>query len=104
MQVYRMTRAEIEAEAEARAARRRALLPVEAVAPERTMQEGRRERALNGNILHNGKVQTRRAVVDEMKQAGAVVVCGRERRLQLPNGNYLAESQIGKTAMDYAAE
>lgn len=64
----------------------------------------RAEDTLSNSITSGGMPYTRRELVEKMIKDGAKVVVSRsgERRLMKPDGAYLAESQISKTAMDYA--
>ncbi|HOG52580.1 MAG TPA: hypothetical protein PLT03_01770, partial [Bacillota bacterium] len=67
------------------------------------MQAKRVNDALDRSIRHNGKLTTRRALVKALVDDGAAIVeKNGERRLQRPNGNFLIEKDISKTAMDYA--
>jgi hypothetical protein len=67
------------------------------------MQAKRVNDALDRSIQHNGKLTTRRAMVKALVDDGATIVeKNGERRLQRPNGNFLIEKDISKTAMDYA--
>ncbi|MFA5706845.1 MAG: ParB/Srx family N-terminal domain-containing protein, partial [Candidatus Neomarinimicrobiota bacterium] len=67
------------------------------------MQAKRVNDALDRSIRHNGKLTTRRAMVKALVDDGATIVeKNGERRLQRPNGNFLIEKDISKTAMDYA--
>lgn len=106
MKTYRSTMAEIEAEHQKRVAERAARNPAPPPKPKLTMAEGRRAKALDGNLVHNGEVVSRRQLVDRMVREGATVQTAPsgERRLQHQDGRYLSEKQIGKVAMDYAAE
>lgn len=61
------------------------------------------EEALNKNITSGGRLTTRKDLVRDRVESGAEIVSGKEgRRLQLPDGRFLGEAQISKTAMDYA--
>lgn len=68
------------------------------------MQRGRTEKALAANVTNRGRVVSRRDLVNEKVRDGASVVTAKngERRLTTPDGSYLDEKAIGKTAMDYA--
>jgi hypothetical protein len=68
------------------------------------MAAARAKSALERGIMSNGKLYTRSSLVESKVLAGAKVVLSPEgkRRLQIPNGAFLDESQISKTAMDYA--
>lgn len=59
--------------------------------------------ALARQIKADGQYYTRRQLVDMYLTAGANVFAHPTgRRLQKPNGGYVTEAQISKTAMDYA--
>ncbi len=68
------------------------------------MARKRAENALDNSITSGGKPYRRSELVESMVDEGATVVLSSKgaRRLQRPNGAYLDESQISKTAMDYA--
>lgn len=61
--------------------------------------------ALENTVLNGGKPIPRRALVEQKIAEGATITNSKttgKRRLQSPQGYYLDESQIGKTAMGYA--
>ena len=68
------------------------------------MQAKRAQMALAQSVTAEGMPHTRRELVESDVAAGATVVQSKAglRRLQKPNGSYRDESQISKTAMDYA--
>jgi hypothetical protein len=68
------------------------------------MQRARAEKALAQQMSHNGTVRTRREIVDAMIADGATVVTHPKdgRRLMRPDGSYIEEARLTKTAMDYA--
>ena len=68
------------------------------------MAQRRAMNALATAILSNGKPVSRSSLVERLVDAGRTVVLSQKgkRRLQSPEGLFLAESQISKTAMDYA--
>lgn len=67
------------------------------------MQKAKVLATLQKQIVSNRKASSRRDLVRDRVGDGATVVTSNgERRLTNPNGSYLAESQISKTAMDYA--
>ncbi|MGE5522376.1 MAG: LPD38 domain-containing protein [Rhodospirillaceae bacterium] len=60
--------------------------------------------ALNVNRLFDGELLTRKEGVRRAVAQGATITQGKEgRRLMKPDGAFLAERDISKTAMDYAA-
>lgn len=61
-------------------------------------------RALATLMRHNGTVRTRREIVEVMVGAGATVVAHPKdgRRLVRPDGSFIEERRLTKTAMDYA--
>jgi hypothetical protein len=60
--------------------------------------------ALSVNMLHNGEMLTRRALVDKSVANGYTVVPNAKdrRRLMSPSGSYIEEKRLTKTGMDYA--
>ena len=68
------------------------------------MQRKRAENALDANVMAEGKPISRRELVEQDVSNGAEIVMSKDdqRRLQSPSGAYRAETQISKTAMDYA--
>jgi hypothetical protein len=68
------------------------------------MQKGKIVDTLSRQMSFNGTVKSRLEGVRDSVQAGATITQGSEgRRLTKPDGAYLGEDQLGKTAMDYAA-
>ena len=66
-------------------------------------QLARRDAALARVVSADGRLISRRSLVDEKIEQGYRVSTHKEgRRLSHPDGRYLSESAIGKTAMDYA--
>jgi len=64
---------------------------------------GRVVKVLSQTIRNNGKETTRKAVIRDRVSRGATVqTVGDERRLTMPDGAYLTESQITKIGMEYA--
>ncbi|HUX01334.1 MAG TPA: hypothetical protein VMY35_10195, partial [Phycisphaerae bacterium] len=63
-----------------------------------------RKKTLKAKVKNQNRLISRRDLIQEKVDAGATVVLSSRgtRRLQTPDGAYLDESQIGKTAMDYA--
>ena len=60
-------------------------------------------KTLNTSTSSNGILTTRKALIRERVANGAKVTQAKEgRRLVMPSGTYLAESDITKTAMNYA--
>jgi hypothetical protein len=74
------------------------------VASMNPMAAQRARNAMDKSILAEGRAFSRRELVERDISEGAKVVTASngERRLQKPDGRYRAESQISKTAMDYA--
>ncbi len=72
--------------------------------PKSSMAEGRTNRALDKTMGFNGIVMTRRKAIEDRVNAGAKIALSPKgtRRLMNPDGSFLDESQISKTAMDYA--
>lgn len=68
------------------------------------MARAKAETALDRSLVNGDRVITRRALVEEKITSGSRVFRSSkgERRLIALDGSYLAESQISKTAMDYA--
>lgn len=67
------------------------------------MQRASAHKALMRNMNFRGKVMSRQEIVKSMISEGAKVVNRYSTRgLQLPNESFLSESQLSKTAMDYA--
>jgi len=68
------------------------------------MAAKRAKNTLNISVRNKGRLITRRALVDAKVAAGSEIKYSKSgtRRLQAADGSYLDESQIGKTAMDYA--
>ena len=68
------------------------------------MNAERARKALGRNLNDSGVLRTRQAIVERLVDAGATVIVSRggERRLSKPDGAYLAESQLTKTAIEYA--
>lgn len=68
------------------------------------MARVRAESALATSMNHNGTVRTRREIVETMVGDGATVVPHPKdgRRLMRPDGSYIEERRLTKTAMDYA--
>lgn len=68
------------------------------------MARARALRALATLMRHNGTVRTRREIVEVMVGAGATVVAHPKdgRRLMRPDGSFIEERRLTKTAMDYA--
>ena len=65
----------------------------------------RREAALDRCVKNNGVARSRREIIASMVRDGATLgVAEGQRALIRPNGAYLLESSISKTALDYAAE
>lgn len=62
------------------------------------------ENALSRNVTNRGRVISRKSLVEEKIGSGATVVQSPKglRRLMSQDGSFLDESQISKTAMDYA--
>lgn len=62
--------------------------------------------ALNKKVMRGGKLVSRKDIIREMVQDGAVVEAAKRekegRRLVQPDGSYLGEDQITKTGIDYA--
>lgn len=59
---------------------------------------------LDKNVMNDGRVTSRKELVEAKVGDSATIVIGKEgRRLQTPDGLFLSEKDISKTAMDYAA-
>ena len=67
------------------------------------MQAAKAVEVLNSNRSFNGRLATIKQEVQDRVAAGAKVSQGKEgRRLEMPDGRYLAEKNITKTGMDFA--
>ena len=68
------------------------------------MASKRARNALDNSVSADGMPYRRSELVEKDVQDGAVVITGKDgrRRLQRPSGAYRTDSQLSKTAMDYA--
>lgn len=68
------------------------------------MQRAKAEAALKRPMRHNGEEKSRKRIIEGYVDEGATIAISPkgERRIQKPNGVFLDEKQMGKTAMDYA--
>jgi hypothetical protein len=68
--------------------------------------KARAEKALSTNMTQGGEVKTRKQIVDEMVAAGAQVQEHPKygRILQKPDGAFVEETRLTKTAMNYAVD
>ena len=74
--------------------------------PKSSIAEGRKNKALDKQMGFNGVTMTRRKAVEMRVEAGAKIVMSPAgtRRLMNKDDSFYDESQISKTAMDYAEE